>query len=97
VSWSGTSEKTGKPLARLRDDQNTEYPPLDAKEVGEVKGRVSSGSVPPGESLLDVLVFKPPSGKFRYLRLDLSGEAVGQDVDFRLRIPKDRIDDKSAD
>jgi hypothetical protein len=73
-------------FAQLTDNFNNAY-----RRVGfgaaRPKGQVRLGSIYPGDSLDDLLVFELPVAAVAYLRLELPAQHVGHDGAYRFQIP----------
>jgi hypothetical protein len=87
-SWSAkpTRVKTGD-WVRLRDDQGRVYHLTALDPRRPVAGQVLQAPLRPGKPVTDVLVFEPPTGPVRFLRLELSTAAFGQPGKLRLEVP----------
>ncbi|MFO0846098.1 MAG: hypothetical protein U0797_27575 [Gemmataceae bacterium] len=85
--WGRGDQPARRP--RLVDSASVDYPLLPA-----IDPRAAEATLTPGQETREVLVFKPPPLAVRYLRLELPAEAVGQEGEFRLHIPRHLINDR---
>jgi len=79
--------------AELIDGFGNSYPArAPSSYTARIAGATASGSVYPGGTLRDVLVFDPPVDAAEYLHLRLEGARVGVDGEFRVMIPTAMIE-----
>lgn len=75
---------------KLVDDRSRVYPAVTIPGAVTFNGHVPKASIARGESVVDALLFRVPSGfspdDVKSLRLTLSGKAVGQKDGFELKI-----------
>ena len=80
---------------KLVDDRSRVYPAVNIPGAVTFNGHVPKASIAMGESVVDALLFRVPSGfspgDVKSLRLTLSGKAVGQENEFELKIDGGKI------
>lgn len=86
-SWAGTSVDFGERAARMNDDVGNGYKRIDYG-ISKPVGRSEDGSIYPGKSATDVLVFEVPVDAAKSMRLLLPGKTIGAEKDFQLAFPK---------
>lgn len=87
-SWNAAAATA----AVLADDQNEVLPAVPASATASVE-RLGNVQVPPGQSVLDVLVFEAPVEPFESLKLALSKEALadGAKGHFAIEVPLEAL------
>jgi hypothetical protein len=90
-SWGSTRDPRQAP--RLTDNLGNEYPRADFGVGTEVNlPHVISTLIPPGEKVVDTIVFDAPSANVEHLILELPASAFGTDGNkFRCPIPASAI------
>ena len=73
-TWAHTGNGPSKHRMRLTDPSGKTVPQAVFGNA-EPTGQLLSGSMFPGKSLDDFLIFEVPSGKLEYLHLELGGSA----------------------
>lgn len=58
----------------------------------KVVGHVKQGTIDPGRSLEDVLVFEYPIERMEHLRLELAGASLGLPHPIRFHIPRSMVE-----
>jgi hypothetical protein len=79
--------------AELTDDADNRYRKINFG-TSHVVGAEPAGSIYPNKSLSDAIVFEMPIDGVEYLRLRLTGNAVGEEGEFRFQIPASMIERK---
>jgi len=76
----------------LTDSAGKELKTATFEEGWELPGRGQGGSLVPGKSVEDILIFEAPAGAIEHLKLELPFEAFGEPAPpVRLLIPKGLI------
>ena len=87
-TWQGADFAFGRDFATLVDEHGNSYKRISFGFATEITGQVKSGTVEPGDSLTDVLVFEKPIAKATTLTLELPGKNIGKDgATLRFQIP----------
>ena len=90
-SWASDLFSFGNDRVTLKDDAGNSYRGVNFGLSTKVKGAAGSESVYPGKDIQDALVFELPIDKIEYLELVLPGKHIGEEGEFRFRIPKAMI------
>lgn len=90
-SWLGRDLAFTRDYATLQDNFGNTYKRISFGFGTEIIGHTQSGSVYPGKSLSDVLVFELPVDTVQYLNLELPAKNFGGDGMLRLQIPAQMI------
>lgn len=90
-SWLGRDIAFSRDYAALQDNFGNTYKRISFGFSTEIVGHTESGSIYPGKSLGDVLVFELPIDTAEYLRLELPAKNFGGEGMLRLQIPADMI------
>jgi hypothetical protein len=88
-SWNEKPATPEAPIMKLTDSTGKELKPATFPEGWDLPGRGTSGSVVPGRTLDDLLVFEAPAEAVETLKLELPFEAFGEKGPaVRLLVPK---------
>ena len=89
VSYTGFRQDFPTPKLVDNDGKNIRQVQLYPKY--RIQDALSSGSIHPGESITDAIVFELPSENAEYFNLTLPASACGEEGKFRIRIPENMI------
>ena len=89
--WDSHNLFLAERAAKLTDNFGNEYKMVTFGSETRPVGAVGSGSVYPGRSVIDVLVFEIPVDTMKYLDLELKGGNVSETGVFRFRIPAESV------
>ena len=78
----------------LTDDSENRYRRSSFGASTRVVGAEDSASIYPGKTLKSAIVFELPVDGAKYLRLQLPGDSVGEEGEFRFKIPASMISRK---
>jgi hypothetical protein len=85
----------GKPAVSLKDDRGNTYKLMNDDTPEMATERLGSRRIPPGESVLDVILFETPADGFEKLYLELSihnlNPSVKEDKTIRFMIPRSMV------
>lgn len=91
LGWMSDSASFLDIDAELTDDADNRYRGVSFGGMTAVKGADTSGSIYPGKSISDAVVFEPPIDGAKYLDLKLSAKGCREEGEFRFRIPAEMI------
>ncbi|MGC1276448.1 MAG: hypothetical protein WBC44_22330 [Planctomycetaceae bacterium] len=90
LSWM-SEHVIGDPPAKLTDDADNRYRPINFGFTTRVRGVESAASIYPGKSIEDAVVFELPVEGIESLRLTLLARMFGEKDDIRFEIPSQMI------
>ena len=89
VKCTGWAKRANKPS--LTDDMKNSYPAIGIPKGRTIAGQASGDTIPAGESVTDVAIFKKPADDIEYLELKLPASAFRRSGSLRFKIPADMI------
>ncbi|MCS6977043.1 MAG: hypothetical protein NZM31_08575 [Gemmatales bacterium] len=90
-SWRQFQSGSGSERVTLRDSSGRTLGAAGLPSGTQLVGAVREARIFPDKSHDDFLVFEPPGNDFQFLDLQLPGQAVGVEGDFRFRIPRSMV------
>ncbi len=86
-TWAGQPTGFKRDFAEIVDQDFNGYQRRMYGENTIPSGRVEKTSIAPGYPITDILLFKRPPDRLKYLELTLPGENIGSDFLITFRIP----------
>ena len=90
-TWAGSGFSISKDHATVTDNFGNVYRRIDFGFSNDVIGSTKTGSIYPGKSLTDVLIFEKPIDRIENLRLELPASNFGGTGTVYVEIPKSLI------
>jgi len=90
-TWGPTRSGPSKHRVALTDQNGRTLRQAGFPAQFEVVGAITGGSMFPGKSIDDFLIYEIPSNRFDFLHLDLDASAFGSEGHLQFLIPKSMI------